>query len=38
MLKDALKTKGYVLTKRNNNEIYEKLKETSEDKVYSRFY
>lgn len=37
MLKDALIKKGYVLTKRNNNEIYEKLKETSEDKYIVDF-
>ena len=37
MLKNALIKKGYVLTKRNNNEIYEKLKETSEDKYIVDF-
>lgn len=36
-LKEQLIKKGYVLTKRNNEEIYERLKQTSEDKYIIDF-
>ena len=32
VLKDSLEKKGYILKRRSNEEVYERLKETSEDK------
>lgn len=37
VLKDSLIKKGYVLSKKDNNLVYERLKDTSEDKYINNF-